>query len=55
MLCSILLLDEDGRRVRHRSRARYRQIVDTAYEGVWLLDSDTRTLFVNQRTARMLR
>lgn len=37
-----------------RADARYRQIVDTASEGIWMLDVDARTLFVNQRTAKML-
>jgi PAS domain S-box-containing protein len=36
------------------SEARYRQIVDTAYEGVWLLDGDARTVFVNRRTCELL-
>jgi PAS domain S-box-containing protein len=36
------------------SEARYRQIVDTAYEGVWLLDSGARTSFVNARIAELL-
>src|SRR5204863_177961 len=34
--------------------ARYRQIVETAYEGVWLLDAEARTLFVNQRATELL-
>ncbi len=33
------------------SEALYRQIVNAAYEGVWLLDLEGRTIFVNQRTA----
>ncbi len=37
-----------------RSEARYRQIVDTAYEGVWLIDAESRTLFVNRRTTELL-
>ncbi|MFZ5892276.1 MAG: PAS domain S-box protein [Myxococcota bacterium] len=36
------------------SEARYRQIVNTAYEGVWLLDADARTSFVNARAAELL-
>jgi PAS domain S-box-containing protein len=32
----------------------YKQIVDTANEGIWLLDLDDETQFVNQRMADML-
>jgi PAS domain S-box-containing protein len=40
--------------VLRRSEARYRQIVDTAYEGVWLTDADAKTVFVNGRTSELL-
>lgn len=33
---------------------RYRQIVNTAQEGIWVLDADDRTTFVNKYMARML-
>ncbi len=36
------------------SLGQYRQIVESSHEGVWLLDAEGRTLFVNQRTAEML-
>ena len=36
------------------SEERYRQIVETAFEGVWLIDSNNRTTFLNQRMAEML-
>ncbi len=36
------------------SEERYRQIVETAFEGVWLIDSSNRTTFVNHRMAGML-
>jgi diguanylate cyclase (GGDEF)-like protein/PAS domain S-box-containing protein len=36
------------------SEARYRQIVETAFEGVWVIDSNNKTTFVNQRMADML-
>jgi diguanylate cyclase (GGDEF)-like protein/PAS domain S-box-containing protein len=36
------------------SEARYRQIVETAVEGVWVIDSNNKTTFVNQRMADML-
>jgi len=32
----------------------YRNIVNTAQEGIWLIDAEARTLFVNQRMADML-
>ncbi len=37
-----------------RSEARYRTIVETTQEGIWQLDADDRTTFVNQRMADML-
>jgi PAS domain S-box-containing protein len=37
-----------------KSEAQYRNIVDTAQEGIWLLDAEDRTSFVNQRLAEML-
>ncbi|MBU1750031.1 MAG: PAS domain S-box protein, partial [Chloroflexi bacterium] len=39
--------------LRH-SEAQYRQIVETANEGIWLIDQDSRTSFVNQKMADML-
>jgi|GEM_PF-5246352 len=33
---------------------RYRRIVETALEGIWIIDEDSRTSFVNQRMAEML-
>ncbi len=36
------------------SEQRYRLIVDTAYEGIWLLDENYFTTFVNRRLADML-
>ncbi|MGE5832384.1 MAG: PAS domain S-box protein, partial [Methanomicrobiales archaeon] len=37
-----------------RSREEYRRIVENADEGIWVLDRDYRTTFVNPRLARML-
>ncbi|MCB1820765.1 MAG: PAS domain S-box protein, partial [Candidatus Competibacteraceae bacterium] len=37
-----------------RSEARYRQIVETANEGIWMLDDHYRTTFVNWRVLDML-
>ena len=36
------------------SEAKYRQLVELAQEGVWALDNDCRTVFVNPRMAKML-
>lgn len=36
------------------SEERYRQIVETAKEGIWVLDAEFKTSFVNQRMADML-
>lgn len=37
-----------------KSEAKYRRIVDTSYEGIWMIDSEARTEFVNQRMLQML-
>jgi len=37
-----------------RSEARYRQMLETAHEGVWVADAETRTTFVNRRMAEIL-
>jgi PAS domain S-box-containing protein len=36
------------------SEQRLRKVVETAHEGIWLLDADDRTSFVNERGAEML-
>jgi PAS domain S-box-containing protein len=36
------------------SEAKYRQIVETTHEGIWLIDKFEKTSFVNQRMAEML-
>ncbi|HYW21490.1 MAG TPA: diguanylate cyclase [Nodularia sp. (in: cyanobacteria)] len=37
-----------------QSEARYRNMIETTMEGVWLLDAEGKTTFVNQRMADML-
>lgn len=37
-----------------QSEAKYRRIVDTASEGIWVLDPDALTVFVNARMAEMI-
>jgi diguanylate cyclase (GGDEF)-like protein/PAS domain S-box-containing protein len=36
------------------SEERYRRIVETAFEGVWIIDRNNKTTFVNRRIADML-
>ncbi|AAM03995.1 TPA: PAS domain S-box protein [Methanosarcina acetivorans] len=36
------------------SEEKFRQIVETASEGIWLIDSDERTVFVNRKMSEML-
>src|SRR4029077_7109081 len=36
------------------SEERYRRIVDTAYEGIWVIDAQNLTTYVNPRMAEML-
>jgi two-component system, cell cycle sensor histidine kinase and response regulator CckA len=36
------------------AEARYRTIVETTMEGIWLIDGENRTTFVNEAMARML-
>ncbi len=36
------------------SETRYRRIIETAQEGIWQIDADNRTTFVNARMAEML-
>ncbi|MDB9342504.1 PAS domain S-box protein [Nodularia spumigena CS-586/05] len=36
------------------SEARYRNIIETTMEGVWMLDAEGKTTFVNQRMADMM-
>jgi two-component system, sensor histidine kinase and response regulator len=37
-----------------RSEERFRQIVEIAHEGIWMIDTDCRTTYLNQRMAEML-
>jgi PAS domain S-box-containing protein len=39
---------------RQTSEERYRRIVETANEGIWLLDAEARTTFINRRMAEIL-
>ena len=47
----------DRKRAEERLRAseeRYRQIVETTHDGIWMIDAESRTTFVNRRMAEML-
>ncbi len=37
-----------------KSESKYRHIIETAQEGVWVIDRDDRTVFVNQKVSEML-
>jgi two-component system sensor histidine kinase UhpB len=37
-----------------RSEEKYRQLVETAYEGIWLMDDHSKTVFVNNKMVEML-
>jgi PAS domain S-box-containing protein len=39
---------------RRASEKKYREIVESAPEGIWIIDSDNRTTFTNPRLAQML-
>ncbi len=45
---------DEAEQALRRSEQRYRQIIDTTQEGVWLRDADARTVFVNRRVCEML-
>src|SRR5262249_20565549 len=47
-------LRDEAEQALRRSEARYRQIVESTYDGVWVLDREARTTFVNRRAASML-
>src|SRR4030067_1249114 len=39
---------------RHENEEKFHRIIDTAQEGVWMLDGEGRTTYVNERMAEML-
>ena len=46
--------DKQEESLRRTSEKKYRQIVERAPEGIWIIDPDNRTTFVNPRLAQML-
>jgi PAS domain S-box-containing protein len=56
-IISMAISREEGRLTEealHRSEERYRQIVETAQEGIWLIDENNYTVFVNKKMCDML-
>ncbi|HEX9441770.1 MAG TPA: PAS domain S-box protein, partial [Roseiflexaceae bacterium] len=55
-----VLLRRDSRRVQrskaalHETEQRYRRIVETTEEGIWMIDANDQTTFVNQKMADLL-
>ena len=58
LLLCLLISDWEFRleseRLLKRSEERYRRIVDTANEGIWVIDADLKTTLVNARMAQLL-
>ena len=53
-LAGIAIERQRAEQALRRSEEKYRRIVDTANEGIWIVEDDTRIVFVNQRMAAML-
>jgi PAS domain S-box-containing protein len=53
-LAAVALCRDAADQALQQSEARYRLMVDTAYEGVWLIDAEGRTTFANRRMGEML-
>ena len=56
--CRVVLHDiterQQGKAEQRDTEARYRRLVETAEEGIWIIDQESRTDFVNPKMARML-
>jgi two-component system cell cycle sensor histidine kinase/response regulator CckA len=46
--------EREADQARQAAEERYRRIVETTMEGIWLIDAENRTTFVNEAMARML-
>jgi PAS domain S-box-containing protein len=49
-----LIREQSSREALERSEEKYRGIVETAYEGIWKIDADFKTSFINRRTTELL-
>jgi sigma-B regulation protein RsbU (phosphoserine phosphatase) len=49
-----LIRQQSHREALEHNERRYRPIVETAHEGIWMLDAESMTVFVNRRMAAML-
>lgn len=47
------LVDERTRKLQE-SEKKYRQLIENALDGIWVIDAESKTTFVNQRMAEML-
>jgi len=54
VLASVLAQRRSADESLRASEHRYRRIIETTHVGVWLIDEDVRTSFVNRRMAEML-
>jgi PAS domain S-box-containing protein len=53
-ITSIAIERKQAEQTLRQSEAQYRQIVNTAQEGIWVLDAQAKTSYVNQRMTEML-
>lgn len=54
IICEDITARKRAEEALRESEGHYRSIVETASEGVWMFDADSKTTFVNSRMAQML-
>ncbi|HEY9856220.1 MAG TPA: PAS domain S-box protein [Stenomitos sp.] len=54
VVCEDITAKKQAEQRLRESEERYRRLIETSLEGVWLLDADNKTTFVNAEMARML-